>query len=61
MHGLPSIVFGLAALGPASLALFLPDTSKTTLPDDISDAERLGDGDHVDEQAERRDDDRETR
>lgn len=41
MSGLPSIVFGLVALGPASLALLLPDTSRAALPDDITEAENI--------------------
>ncbi|KAG6440875.1 hypothetical protein O3G_MSEX001534 [Manduca sexta] len=41
MLGLPSILFGIVALGPAMLALLLPDTSKAVLPDDIADAEKL--------------------
>ncbi|XP_013147033.1 PREDICTED: organic cation transporter protein-like [Papilio polytes] len=41
MSGLPSVVFALVALGPAVLALFLPDTSRTPLPDRVADAERL--------------------
>ncbi|CAH4036708.1 unnamed protein product [Pieris brassicae] len=41
MPGLPSIVFALAALGPAFLALLLPDTSHTVLPDQVADAEKL--------------------
>ncbi|RVE42201.1 hypothetical protein evm_013150 [Chilo suppressalis] len=43
MSGLPSIVFGLVALGPVLLALLLPDTSRAALPDHIHDAERIGD------------------
>lgn len=42
MHGLTSIIFGIVALGPAFLALLLPDPSKVALPDDVNDAERLG-------------------
>ncbi|KAL4709623.1 hypothetical protein ACJJTC_007354 [Scirpophaga incertulas] len=42
MGGLPSIVFGLAALGAAALALLLPDTSRAALPDRVADAERIG-------------------
>ncbi|CAH2047629.1 unnamed protein product, partial [Iphiclides podalirius] len=41
MSGLPSVVFAVVALGPAMLALLLPDTSRTPLPDRVSDAERL--------------------
>lgn len=41
MANLPSIVFGLVALGPAMLALLLPDTSQSALPDDVMDAENL--------------------
>lgn len=41
MTGLPSVVFGLVALGPAMLALLLPDTSQSALPDDVVDAENL--------------------
>ncbi|XP_026496281.1 organic cation transporter protein-like [Vanessa tameamea] len=41
MPGLPSVVFSLAALGPALLALLLPDTSRMALPDRICDAERI--------------------
>lgn len=41
MSGLPSIVFGLAALGPAFLALLLPDTSRAPLPGDLADAENI--------------------
>lgn len=40
-QGLPSIVFGLAALSPALLALFLPDTSQSDLPDQVADAEKI--------------------
>ncbi|CAG9787565.1 unnamed protein product [Diatraea saccharalis] len=43
MAGLPSIVFGLVALGPVMLSLLLPDTSHSSLPDHIQDAERIGD------------------
>lgn len=50
MAGLPSVVFGLVALGPAMLALLLPDTSQSALPDDVMDAENL-DKPHEDEQA----------
>ncbi|CAH0719751.1 unnamed protein product, partial [Brenthis ino] len=39
--GLPNMVFGLAALGPAVLALFLPETSQTDLPDKIAAAENI--------------------
>lgn len=41
MPGLPSVVFGIVALGPAVLALLLPDTSKAALPDDLTAAEKL--------------------
>lgn len=41
MKGLPSVVFGVVALAPAFMALFLPDTSKAVLPDDINAAENL--------------------
>lgn len=41
MSGLPSIVFALVALGPAMLALLLPDTSRTPLPDGVTEAEKL--------------------
>lgn len=41
MSGLPSIVFGLVALGPACLALVLPDTSRVPLPDHVEQAEHL--------------------
>lgn len=41
MSGLPSIVFGLVALGPALLALLLPDTSRAPLPDDLAEAENI--------------------
>lgn len=41
MSGLPSIVFGLTALGPATFALLLPDTSRAPLPDDIAEAENI--------------------
>ncbi|KPJ16067.1 Organic cation transporter protein [Papilio machaon] len=41
MSGLPSVMFALVALGPAVLALLLPDTSRTPLPDRVVDAERL--------------------
>lgn len=44
MPGLPRIVFALVALGPALLALLLPDTTHAVLPDQVADAERL---DHV--------------
>ncbi|CAK1585778.1 unnamed protein product [Parnassius mnemosyne] len=43
MSGLPSMVFAMAALGPALLALLLPDTSRAPLPDHVADAERLDD------------------
>ncbi|XP_045498946.1 organic cation transporter protein-like isoform X2 [Colias croceus] len=39
--GLPSILFSLAALGPAILALALPDTAKAALPDKLADAENI--------------------
>ncbi|XP_028161592.1 solute carrier family 22 member 3-like [Ostrinia furnacalis] len=48
MHGLPSITFGIVALGPALLALLLPDTGNTALPEDIREAEKLGDPDQAD-------------
>ncbi|XP_045449926.1 organic cation transporter protein-like [Melitaea cinxia] len=41
MSGLPSLTFALAALGTALLTLCLPDTSRTALPDRVSDAERI--------------------
>ncbi|XP_041980314.1 organic cation transporter protein-like [Aricia agestis] len=41
MSGLPSIVFGLVALGPAGLALLLPDTSRCPLPDRVEEAEKI--------------------
>lgn len=41
MPGLPSVMFGLVALGPAALALLLPDTSHVALPDDVAAAENL--------------------
>ncbi|CAH2084358.1 unnamed protein product [Euphydryas editha] len=41
MSGLTSLVFALAALGTALLALCLPETSRTALPDRVSDAERI--------------------
>ncbi|PZC76256.1 hypothetical protein B5X24_HaOG204862 [Helicoverpa armigera] len=41
MTGLPSVVFGLVALGPAMLALLLPETSQADLPDDVTSAENL--------------------
>ncbi|CAK1555075.1 unnamed protein product [Leptosia nina] len=41
MPGLPSIVFAIAALGPAILALLLPDTSQSVLPDQVSDVEKV--------------------
>lgn len=41
MAGLPSVVFGIVALGPAVLALLLPETSQSALPDDVMDAEKL--------------------
>ena len=50
MTGLPSIVFGLVALGPAVLALLLPDTSQSVLPEGVMDAENL-DKPHEDEHA----------
>ncbi|XP_072932966.1 solute carrier family 22 member 1-like [Epargyreus clarus] len=43
MSGLPSMVFAVVALGPAVLALLLPDTSRSALPDRVVDAERLDD------------------
>ncbi|XP_039755068.1 organic cation transporter protein-like [Pararge aegeria] len=43
MPGLPSIVFAVAALGPAALSLCLPDTSRTALPEKIADAEKIDD------------------
>lgn len=45
MPGLPSIVFGLAALVPAILVLFLPDPSRQQLPDDVHDAEAMDEQD----------------
>ncbi|XP_023935707.2 organic cation transporter protein-like [Bicyclus anynana] len=41
MPGLPSVVFAVAALGPAVLALCLPDTSRTALPERVADAEQM--------------------
>ncbi|XP_012546925.1 organic cation transporter protein [Bombyx mori] len=41
MSGLSSIIFGIVSLGPALLAFLLPDTSKVSLPDDITEAENL--------------------
>ncbi|XP_050348891.1 organic cation transporter protein-like isoform X2 [Nymphalis io] len=41
MSGMPSVVFSLAALGTALLALLLPDTSRMALPESICDAERI--------------------
>ncbi|XP_073955312.1 solute carrier family 22 member 1-like isoform X2 [Choristoneura fumiferana] len=41
MDGLPSVVFGLVAFVPAGLALLLPDTSRSALPEDVREAERL--------------------
>ncbi|KAJ2951332.1 hypothetical protein O0L34_g5733 [Tuta absoluta] len=41
MSGLPSVVFGLVALVPALLSLFMPDTSHSYLPENLADAERL--------------------
>ncbi|XP_068617257.1 organic cation transporter protein-like [Battus philenor] len=41
MSGLPSILFALVALGPAMLALLLPDTSHSPLPERIDEAEKL--------------------
>lgn len=41
MDGLPSVVFGVVALGPCLLSFFLPDTSKASLPDDVRAAESL--------------------
>ncbi|CAG5058026.1 unnamed protein product [Parnassius apollo] len=43
MSGLPSVLFALAALEPALLALLLPDTSRVPLPDHVEEAERLND------------------
>lgn len=41
MSGLPMIVFGAVSLGPAMLALTLPDASAIPLPDHVSDAEKI--------------------
>ncbi|KAM3955691.1 organic cation transporter protein [Aphomia sociella] len=49
MPGLTSIVFGLVSLGPAMLSLLFPDTSNAELPENVHDAERLGDTNDVDE------------
>lgn len=49
MSGLPSIVFGIVAIGAALLALLLPDTSQAALPDDIIDAEKI-DNQHIEPQ-----------
>lgn len=43
MPGLPSVVFGTAAIVPAGLVLFLPDSSRKNLPDDVQDAEAMED------------------
>lgn len=43
MPGLPSVVFAVAALGPAALAFCLPDTSKSVLPEKMADAEQIDD------------------
>ncbi|KAL0880504.1 hypothetical protein ABMA27_002903 [Loxostege sticticalis] len=42
MPGLPSISFGIVAFGPAILAMMLPEPGHADLPEDIKDAERLG-------------------
>lgn len=34
-------MFGLAALSPALLALFLPETSQSDLPEQVADAEKI--------------------
>ncbi|XP_038214193.1 organic cation transporter protein-like [Zerene cesonia] len=41
LPGLASMTFSLAALGPALLALALPDPARAALPDRLDDAERL--------------------
>ncbi|XP_061713837.1 organic cation transporter protein-like [Cydia pomonella] len=41
MHSLPSVVIGLVAFIPGLLALLLPETSRSPLPDDIQQAEKL--------------------
>ncbi|CAH0719752.1 unnamed protein product, partial [Brenthis ino] len=40
-QGLPNIVFGFMALGPALISLSLPDTSRTDLPEQVTDAEKI--------------------
>lgn len=43
MTGLRVITFGFVALGPAILALFLPETGRAALPEQVVDAEKLDD------------------
>ncbi|KAE8739717.1 hypothetical protein FOCC_FOCC014811 [Frankliniella occidentalis] len=42
MHSLPMIVFGCATLANSVLAVCFPETSKTSLPDTVEDAAKLG-------------------
>lgn len=41
MTGLASVMFGVVSLGPALLALLLPDASRAALPDDVAAAENI--------------------
>lgn len=41
MSGLATVMFGAVSLGPALLALLLPDASRAALPDDVAAAENI--------------------
>ncbi|RVE40410.1 hypothetical protein evm_014940 [Chilo suppressalis] len=40
--GLPPLIFGVTSLASGALALLLPETARTPLPDTVADAERIG-------------------
>lgn len=41
MSGMATVMFGAVSLGPALLALLLPDASRAALPDDVAAAENI--------------------
>merc|ERR1711862_970659 len=43
-EAIPLVVFGIVALCSAFLVTFMPETSKTPLPDTIEDGEHIGSG-----------------
>jgi len=46
-EAIPLVVFGIVALCSAFLVTFMPETSKTPLPDTIEDGEHIGSGDSL--------------